>query len=151
MVHLSPSRHLTRLLRSSRCRMLSSTTPRTAPLSLFRLRDNCRSSTPTRHRSLRLPHPQPLYIAHPNLPSIRRRFSLRHTASKRLLPPMHLSGPPGTAAVPTFLSSLHSSVLNPTGRLPIRFSSFSTLFWHGTMRFTTLLSTFTATIFVLVT
>lgn len=151
MVHLSPSRHLTRLFRSSRCRMLSSTTPRTAPSSLFRLRDTSRSSTPTRHRLHRLPHPQPLYIAHPNLPSIRRRLSRRLIASKLLWPPMHLSRLPGTGAVPTFLSSLHSSVLNPTGLLPTRLSSFSTLFWHGTMRFTTLLSTFTATIFVLVT
>ena len=128
----SPSRHLTRLSRSSRCRTLSSTTPKTAASSLFQLPGTNRSSTPTSHRLPRLQHPQPLYIAHPNLPSIRRRLSLRHTASKRLSPPMHLSRHPGTAAVPTFLSSLHSSVLNPTGLLPIRFHFFfnSLLAWH---------------------
>ena len=140
MDHLSPSRHPTRLFRSSRCRMQSSTTPRTAPSSLCRLPGTSTSSTPIRHRSPRLPHPQPLYIAHPNLPSIRRRLSRRLIASKLLWPPMHLSRLPGPGAVPTFLSSLHSSVLNPTGLLPIRFHFFfnSLLAWHHEIYDTTI-------------
>lgn len=124
MAQPSPSHLLTRPFRSSPfLRMHSSTTPRTVPSSPFRLPGilpTHRSSTPTRHRSPRSPPLLPLYIAHPNLPSIRRKFSRRHLASKRLWLPTPPSRHLGTGAVPTFLSSLHRSVLNLTGLLLIK-------------------------------
>jgi serine/threonine protein kinase len=146
---LNPSTRITlhtRPFRSSpSLRMPSSTTVKIVPSNHFRLPGTLptrRSSTPARHLSHRSPPHLPLYIAHLNLLSIRRRFSRRHLASKRLWLPTHLSRHLGTAAVPTFLSSLLRSVLNPTGLLPTRPLLFSTFYWHGTMKFTTLLSTF---------
>jgi hypothetical protein len=100
--------------------------------SLSRLRDTNRSSTPTRRHLPRLPHLQPLYIAHLSLPSIRPRFSHRHTAIRRPWLPTHLSRHPGTGVVPTFHSSLLRSVLSPTGPLPTRHPIlfYILLAWH---------------------
>jgi hypothetical protein len=130
--------------------MLSSTTHKNVPSSHSRLLGTLptpRSSMATRHHPLRLPPRRPLYIAHLNPPSIRRRSGRRHLASKRLCRPTLPSRHRGTAVVPTSHSSLLRSVLSLTGLLPTRPSYFSTFSRHGTMRLTTLPTFYTISYF----
>ena len=69
------------------------------------------------------------------------------SACRRLCPFPGILEPVRCLLFPVRCSAVSSTLLDfcPLGSLLFYF------FWHGTMRFTTLLSTFTATIFVLVT